>query len=231
MPRQRARADRLAVGDVALDQRLQQVLCARIQHFVQLGPREFARRSYITVPLAPARERARRRAPGARLACAASQASARAGRSSRSRAIALWFNRACPPAPPERFRRIALIGRHGRPGLADAARRTRRASCSRAGTRCRARRATRAASPALDGVTSIADDELARRADLAIVLGGDGTMLSDRPPARAARRAADRRQPGPAGLPDRHPARPAWSRRSARCSTATTPRSGARCSP
>ena len=32
LPRQHARADRLAVGDVALDQRLQQVLRARIQH-------------------------------------------------------------------------------------------------------------------------------------------------------------------------------------------------------
>ena len=32
MPRQHARADRLPFGDVALDERLQQMLCARIQH-------------------------------------------------------------------------------------------------------------------------------------------------------------------------------------------------------
>ena len=32
LPRQHARADRLAVGDIALDQRLQQVLRARVQH-------------------------------------------------------------------------------------------------------------------------------------------------------------------------------------------------------
>ena len=49
--------------------------------------------------------------------------------------------------------------------------------------------------------------ELARHADLAIVLGGDGTMLSLARQLAPLRRPAHRHQPGTARLPHRHPAR------------------------
>lgn len=88
----------------------------------------------------------------------------------------LWFNRRMPPDAPVRFPRIALIGRHGEPGIAvPLARLTRFLTA-----RCHAVAldAQTAAAAATEGVAVLADDALAAGTDLAIVLGGDGTMLS-----------------------------------------------------
>jgi NAD+ kinase len=77
---------------------------------------------------------------------------------------------------PERFPRIALIGRHGGPGVA-----TPLAGLV-AFLRARGHRvwldADTARATGIEGVDTIADDALPDAADLAIVLGGDGTMLS-----------------------------------------------------
>ncbi len=77
---------------------------------------------------------------------------------------------------PERFPRIALIGRHGGPGVAAplaeliAFLRARGHSVMLDAETARAAR--------IEGVDTIGDDTLPGASDLAIVLGGDGTMLS-----------------------------------------------------
>ena len=77
---------------------------------------------------------------------------------------------------PERFRRIALIGRHGGPGVAPPLASLAAFLLGR-GHVVSLDSETAQFAP-LDGVASLTDDELPDGADLAIVLGGDGTMLS-----------------------------------------------------
>ena len=115
MARQRARADRLAVGDVALDQRLQQVLRAGIQHLVIRTSRRRDSCAPCLYYLA------------ARSAIAPRSADRPTRRGARCGLIA-----AMPARPPERFHRIALIGRHGGPGVAAPLPRSPR-SCSARG--------------------------------------------------------------------------------------------------
>ncbi len=81
-----------------------------------------------------------------------------------------------PARPPERFRRIALIGRHGGAGLTEPLAGLARFLLARGHTV--SLDADTACIATLEGVTSIEDDALPGAADLAIVLGGDGTMLS-----------------------------------------------------
>jgi NAD+ kinase len=77
---------------------------------------------------------------------------------------------------PERFRRIVLIGRHGGPGV--AAPLASLAAFLRARGHDVAVDDETAALPGLDGIAALAEDALPGAVDLAIVLGGDGTMLS-----------------------------------------------------
>jgi NAD+ kinase len=81
-----------------------------------------------------------------------------------------------PARSPERFHRIALIGRHGGPGaMAPLA---ALASFLLARGHAVSRDADTAVFAGVDGTTTLADDVLPGAIDLAIVLGGDGTMLS-----------------------------------------------------
>lgn len=78
--------------------------------------------------------------------------------------------------PPERFRRIALVGRHGGPGaIAPLA---ALAAFLVARGHAVALDADTAACTSVSGTTTLDDDALPGAIDLAIVLGGDGTMLS-----------------------------------------------------
>jgi NAD+ kinase len=81
-----------------------------------------------------------------------------------------------PARSPERFRRIALIGRHGGPGaMAPVA---ALAAFLRGRGHAVSFDGDTAASAGVDGAATLADDLLPGTIDLAIVLGGDGTMLS-----------------------------------------------------
>ena len=84
---------------------------------------------------------------------------------------------ATSPVPAARFRRVALIGRHVSPGIAEP--------LSRLATFLAARGhevVIEADTARIDGARPISrprpSAELGARADVAIVLGGDGTMLS-----------------------------------------------------
>ena len=206
MPRQRARADRLAVADVAFDQRLEEVLRARIQH----GRDSTAARAR--------RGAAHRNAAGALV---------RMDEVRPARACGLIGpcprRRRPPPSPasPSSAATRAPASRRRSPRLA--------AFLAARGHEVVVDAETAAYAP-VPGYRTAPTDELARQADLAIVVGGDGTMLVDRAPAGAVRRAADRHQPGAPGLPDRHSARAHGGARSTRCSPAATSRSAARCS-
>ena len=146
LPRQRTRAHRLAVGDVALDQRLQQVLRARIHDW-----------SHCTAGLV-------------------GKATTDTGCAPFGLARALCFNR-CHEGFGTTFRddradRPLRESRHRRA----AARGWRRfwlravtASCSTAET---------AQFTPLPGYRTAPAEALGREAQLAIVVGGDGTMLS-----------------------------------------------------
>jgi NAD+ kinase len=81
-----------------------------------------------------------------------------------------------PARSPERFHRIALIGRHGGPGaMAPLA---VLAAFLLARGHAVSVDADTAVLAGVDGTTTLADDALPGAIDLAIVLGGDGTMLS-----------------------------------------------------
>lgn len=81
-----------------------------------------------------------------------------------------------PDRKPERFHRIALIGRHGGPGA------TAPVALAAAFLRERGHVVTfdaaTAALAGVDGAPALSDDALPGSIDLAVVLGGDGTMLS-----------------------------------------------------
>jgi len=77
---------------------------------------------------------------------------------------------------PARFPRVALIGRHGGPDL--AAPLSKLAAFLLARGHTVALDAETAKTASADGVAVLDDDALASGADLAIVLGGDGTMRS-----------------------------------------------------
>ena len=81
-----------------------------------------------------------------------------------------------PARAPKRFRRIALIGRHGGPG--EAAPVAELAAFLLARGHAVSVDGETAAFAAVEGVTTLPDDALPGAIDLAIVLGGDGTMLS-----------------------------------------------------
>lgn len=81
-----------------------------------------------------------------------------------------------PARTPERFHRIALIGRHGGPGVSAPLAALAAFLLARGHTVSLDAETARSAN--LDGVATLEDDALPGAADLAIVLGGDGTMLS-----------------------------------------------------
>ena len=87
----------------------------------------------------------------------------------------LWFNPAMARSPA-RFARIALIGRQGSPGLAEPLRRLA-ALLRERGHRIVLDPGT-ARDPSFDQYPAVPVAELGSAVDLAIVLGGDGTMLS-----------------------------------------------------
>jgi len=77
---------------------------------------------------------------------------------------------------PARFPRIALIGRHGGPGVAVPL--AELIAFLRSRGHLVLLDADTARGAGIDGVDTISDDALPGASDLAIVLGGDGTMLS-----------------------------------------------------
>ena len=77
---------------------------------------------------------------------------------------------------PERFRRIALIGRHGGPAAATPVATLAALLLARGHTVVLEPDAANGL--VLPGVTTLSDEALPDGVDLAIVLGGDGTMLS-----------------------------------------------------
>jgi NAD+ kinase len=83
---------------------------------------------------------------------------------------------ATPPAPAPAFRRVALIGRHVSPGIAEPL--SRLASFLAARGHDVVIDADTARSTSIGTYPTAAPEALATAADLAIVVGGDGTMLS-----------------------------------------------------
>jgi NAD+ kinase len=88
----------------------------------------------------------------------------------------MWFNRRMSARTPAGFARIALIGRHGGPAV--AAPLTSLAAFLLARGHAVSLDPETASLVRLQNVTTLADDALPDAIDLAIVLGGDGTMLS-----------------------------------------------------
>jgi NAD+ kinase len=82
---------------------------------------------------------------------------------------------AAAPAGAPAFRRVALIGRHATPGLAEPL--SHLAAFLAAGGHEVLIEADTARSTPLAGFPSVPADSLGSHADVAIVLGGDGTML------------------------------------------------------
>ncbi|MEO8536547.1 MAG: NAD kinase [Betaproteobacteria bacterium] len=81
-----------------------------------------------------------------------------------------------PARTPDRFQRIALVGRHGGPGAPAPLEELASFLIARGHTVSLDADTARLFS--LQGVAVLTDDALPAAADLAIVLGGDGTMLS-----------------------------------------------------
>lgn len=80
------------------------------------------------------------------------------------------------PAPVQRFQRIALVGRYAGPASAEPVARLAKRLADRGHEVVIEAETARHA--ALDDVEVVAVEALGEHADLAIVLGGDGTMLS-----------------------------------------------------
>jgi len=80
------------------------------------------------------------------------------------------------PAPPSRFPRIALVGRHGSPGIGEPLARIATFLAQRGHSIIL--EAETAQSAPLPGFPTAGSADLGKQVDLAIVLGGDGTMLS-----------------------------------------------------
>jgi len=80
------------------------------------------------------------------------------------------------PSVPARFARVALVGRHASPGIAAPLRALAAFLASR-GHAVTVDEET-AAYASVPGCATASKAELARRSDLVVVLGGDGTMLS-----------------------------------------------------
>src|SRR5207237_3608800 len=154
MPRKHARAHRLTFGDGALDHRLQQMLGSGIQH-----GRHFRHKGYLTVAVLRQRNLVENSSEW-----------------STERCSRLWFNRPMPAPVPARFPRIVLVGRPGSPALAEPLVRLARFLAERGHTvALESETATLAMQPGLAATDAAS---LGAAADLAIVLGGDGTMLS-----------------------------------------------------
>jgi NAD+ kinase len=81
-----------------------------------------------------------------------------------------------PPVPSSRFHRVALIGRHVSPGIGEPL--TRLAAFLVANGHEVVIEAETARSTPLPGYASATPETIGTRADVAIVVGGDGTMLS-----------------------------------------------------
>ena len=181
--------------DVALDQRLEQVLGARFQHAGHsTAPARAATFQAARTTVPPAGRHVRR-------LCAPRQPPVAL--------IAGDGSTATPPAP------APLSAASPWSAATRARHRRRRSPSSRAflaarGHRRRARRRYRAATPASPAARPSRGSELgdARRPRHRPRRRRHDAL--HRPPARAVRRAADRRQPGPARLPHRHSARAAW---------------------
>jgi len=92
------------------------------------------------------------------------------------RRIRLWFNRPMTAPVPARFPRIVLVGRPGSPALAEPLVRLARFLAER--RHAVALEAETAAVAMQPGLPAVDASALGATADLAIVLGGDGTMLS-----------------------------------------------------
>ncbi len=83
---------------------------------------------------------------------------------------------ASPPVPATRFRRVALVGRHVSPGIAEPL--SRLASFLVARGHEVIIEADTARCTSIAGYASAPAEALGARSDVAIVVGGDGTMLS-----------------------------------------------------
>src|SRR4029453_19137274 len=81
-----------------------------------------------------------------------------------------------PASPAVRFRRVALIGRHASPGIAEPL--SRRAAFLSERGHAVVLEAETARNTPLPGYPTATAESLGKEADVAIVVGGDGTMLS-----------------------------------------------------
>jgi len=81
-----------------------------------------------------------------------------------------------PPNAPDRFSRVALVGRYASPGIAEPLAQLATFLAGR-GHHVVLDAETAKSAP-VPGYPTAASSELPRNADLAVVLGGDGTMLS-----------------------------------------------------
>ncbi len=219
--RQHARADRLPVDDVALDERLQQMLGAGIQHadhFTDAGAESAADRPDAAPgPGATAPRLIRPVDFGPDDGCAL--------------IAAMTPHRPAPTAVATRaaaFQRVALIGRPRAPASPSRCRISRRSSPLGARRGARGGDGTIHAASRLPVRLRRSARHARRRRHRRRRRRHDAV---DRAPARAVRRAADRHQPGPARLPHRHSARRHGSHARGDARRAATSRSAARCSP
>ena len=171
--RQHARTDGLPLDDVPLDERFQQRLGARVQHAGHFtGPgRPGAHGAPLALRAFPPRGSNSRLGPARR-----AHALVGYGLGSACALIAAMGSTASPPVPAARFRRVALIGRQMSPAIAEPL--SRLATFLVARGHELAIEADTARSTGLAHFPTASSEQLGTRADVAIVLGGDGTMLA-----------------------------------------------------